>query len=75
MMYHSRQFIKQAVTVSQRTTGVRQVAKAAQRIMLVGGGSSPHQQMGMFTVNNSHSSGYKMVMQQSAVRQFSLPAH
>ena len=55
MMYHSRQFIKQAVTVSQRTTGVRQVAKAAQRIMLVG--ASPHQQMGMFTVNNSHSSG------------------
>ena len=73
MMYHSRQFIKQAVTVSQRTTGVRQVAKAAQKIMLVG--ASPHQQKGMFTVNNSHSSGYKMVMQQSAVRQFSFPAH
>ena len=69
MMYHSRQFLK-SVALTQKSNGVRQVAKAAQRVMLVSSN-----QMGMFMVNQKNENLYNK-FQMVQTRQFSsLPAH
>lgn len=69
MMYHSRQFLK-SVAVSQRTNGVRQVAKAAQRVLLV----APSQ-MGMFMVASQRGSDKLFASYQMKHFSSSLPAH
>ena len=69
MMYHSRHFLKQSMSLAQHN-GVRQVAVASQRLHLV---PAPSQGFFMLTTLKNTTTNNAFILTQ--MRQFSFPSH